>query len=202
MQKPTETPETHASIILLAAGNSSRLGRPKQLLKKQEESLIRFFTQEALKVSDQVLVILGAYQELIQKEIQDLPVQILYNLEWQEGMASSIRLGIKTLMESSQTRPIAILMVCDQPYVQSEILSSLIKEYLKSDKPIIASEYQNTLGTPVLFHESFYSELLKLEGSAGAKKIVNSFREQVGKISFPQGHFDIDTPEDLIHLPF
>lgn len=202
MQKPTETSETHASIILLAAGNSSRLGRPKQLLKKQEESLIRFFTQEALKVSDQVLVILGAYQELIQKEIQDLPVQILYNLEWQEGMASSIRLGIKTLMESPQTRPIAILMVCDQPYVQSEILSSLIKEYLKSDKPIIASEYQNTLGTPVLFHESFYSELLKLEGSAGAKKIVNSFREQVGKISFPQGHFDIDTPEDLIHLPF
>lgn len=192
--------EPKPAIILLAAGSSSRLGQAKQLLKLGNLSFITYFVQEALTLSDRVIVVLGSREETIRKEIENLPINIVFNPEWEEGMATSIRIGIQTLTNLSNPNPTVILMVCDQPYVNREVLGNLYQTYRDTLKPIIASEYGNSLGTPVLFHESFYPELLKLKGNIGAKKIVSFHRDQSIGVPFPMGNMDIDTPDDLDKL--
>ena len=89
-----------------------------------------------------------------------------------------------------------ILMVCDQPYVNAALLKNLVNQHVESQKNIVASQYKDTLGTPVLFHKSFFPDLLKLKGDAGAKKILMDNSEQVQAVRFPLGDIDIDNMAD------
>jgi molybdenum cofactor cytidylyltransferase len=195
MQKPSEL--TSVGIVILAAGASRRMGQPKQLLKLSGESLIRRATLAALhSVCQPVVVVLGANEELIRPEIADLPIQIIENPNWEQGMGFSIQTGIRQVLSAQPPSQAAILMLCDQPLVDTSLINQLVACYLTSQLPIVASEYNGQLGVPALFDRKLFPELLQLDGAAGAKKIISKYELTCYRLPFPAGALDVDTPED------
>jgi hypothetical protein len=120
------------AIIILASGNSSRLGHPKQLLKFKNQTLLRHAAHAALATGIRpVLVVLGADRETFKEELIGTEAKIIVNNEWNEGMASSIRYGIKELQDNFPSTDGAIIMVCDQPLVHKGLLSQLLETQRK-----------------------------------------------------------------------
>ena len=184
-------------LILLAAGPSTRLGEPKQTLVYEGQTLLQRAVQTALdSPCDPILVVLGANAETLRPDLDELPVQVILNPDWPEGMASSIRRGITALTEKSPDIDSAIIMVCDQPFVNCALLHELVQQKQQHGHGIIASAYKDTLGTPALIDKQFFPELLALQGQEGAKKLLFRHAEAVTPIEFPLGTFDIDTPQD------
>ena len=190
-------------IIILAAGNSSRLGRPKQLLEYKESTLLKNAISEALKVENSfVIVVTGSNHDLIEKELHSLEITISFNPDWETGMSSSIVNGISQLLSLNPDCEQCILTVCDQPFVTNSIFENLIIESNKKGKGIAAAAYSETLGTPVLFHQKFFQELQELKGQEGAKKLLKKYTEDVVSIPFEKGNIDIDTEEDYLKFLF
>jgi molybdenum cofactor cytidylyltransferase len=188
---------TNIGIIILAAGASSRLGRPKQLLPYNNKTLLQHTLQTAqASIAQPVVIVLGADAEKVQNEITGNNVYKVMNAEWKEGMASSIRCGLKALAEVSPAAEGVILMVCDQPFVTASILNDLIAAHQKTGKPVVACGYKDTFGPPVFFHNSLFSELLELKGDIGARGVVRQHVDAVEVIPFPDGTFDVDTEAD------
>jgi len=193
--------KANIGVIILAAGVSSRLGSPKQLLPYAGKTLLQHTLQVALdSIADTVVVVFGAHEEQISSLIDPHPAQIVINTDWQEGMASSIRCGINTLTATYPTTEGAILMLCDQPYVTPALLNDLITAHTTTSKAIAASRYGDVLGVPALFHKSAFPELLQLKGDVGARVIINQHHNDVAIVPFPKGNVDIDTPEDYEQL--
>ncbi len=188
------------AIILLAAGSSSRFGAPKQLAEHKGESFIAHAVSEAIKVTPEVIVVLGANYDAVKKEIENFPVQIVHNKDWEEGMSSSIRSGIKALLNKNASAEAAVITVCDQPFLSSSIIVELIETYKKKGSPIVACAYKDIIGTPVLFNKIFFQPLLKLIGQTGAKKIISQNMEVTVTVPFPLGDIDIDTKDDFENL--
>ena len=186
---------------MLAAGASSRLGKPKQLLQYKGTTLLEHAVQLAVDAAlNPIVVILGANAGLLSKEIKDYKATIVINKAWEEGMASSLIIGLQKILEIEPAINTVIIMVCDQPYVTVKLLQDLIAKHIETGRPIIASSYKNNLGTPALFNASIFSKLMQLKGDTGAKKILNKHPEWVAAIDFPMGEIDIDTAEDYNEL--
>jgi molybdenum cofactor cytidylyltransferase len=183
-------------IILLAAGASVRLGEAKQLLEFDNQTLLRRSAATALQISENVVVTLGAQSEIMRREIKDLPVKIAENKDWEAGMGGSVKIGLEKLIEADGNLERVIVMVCDQPFVSANLLGKLISKYEETNAPIVACEYENTLGVPALFSANIFPDLLTLEPSHGAKTLLKKHRQRVISVEFPEGAFDIDTPED------
>ena len=189
------------AVIILAAGASRRMGKPKQLLPYRGQTLLSYVTKCALASSGSpVIVILGANADKIEPEINLLPVKIVKNTEWNEGISSSIRCGIAYIKEQFASINGVIFVICDQPFISAEIIDKLIDVYHSTNKPIIASQYGETIGIPALFARSFFSELMELNGDRGAKKIIKKYQDLVDKIDFPRGEIDLDTFENYQQL--
>lgn len=188
---------SNIAIVILAAGTSSRLGSPKQLLGYKGKNLLRHAVDTALETEcPSVFVVLGAHSELLRKELKDKPVTVLENTNWQEGMSSSIRCGLNYITGTILRPDSIIFMVCDQPYVHSALLLDLMKKKNETGKHIVASSYHAQVGTPALFHRSFFPALMELKGDKGARKLIADHPAQVATVSFPDGAKDIDTKED------
>jgi molybdenum cofactor cytidylyltransferase len=183
-------------IIILAAGSSSRFGDIKQLSFYGNKTFIRHAAFTAKEVVKKVIVVLGANAEKIKKEIEDIDLHLVFNKDWEEGMASSIRMGLSAFIGINPSAEAAIFMVCDQPFVSSTVLKELIIKHIETNKQIVASTYQGTVGTPVFFEKTFFPALLNLKGQSGAKKIIEQYSESTINVSFPLGGVDIDTKED------
>lgn len=187
-------------VILLAAGQSARLGKPKQLLHFQGESLLRRSVRAALAVSGQVVAVLGAKPEIIRAEIEDLPVSIAENSGWEKGMSGSIKCGLEKLLAAENKVEAVIVTVCDQPFADEILLSKIIAAFRETGCLIAACEYADTLGVPALFHKNIFPEILALEAAAGAKRLMSKHPGQTVAVSFPEGAIDIDTPNDYENL--
>ena len=186
-------------IIILAAGSSSRLGKPKQNLVFEGQTLLQRAVNIALSSACRpVIVVLGANVETIGPTIKDKPVQIVFNEDWSEGMASSIAAGMKQLQQMKTVPDSVILMLCDQPFVSDTILNQLIQ--LRSENTIVACVYNETTGVPALFDKSYFDELLLLSGPEGAKKLLLKHKEAVKVVPFDLGGIDIDTTGDFENL--
>ena len=184
-------------IVILAAGSSTRLGQPKQLLEFQGTTLIQRITQIAVTaVKKPVVVMLGANCSLIHSQLIHMPVHIVYNPEWSQGMTSSIRKGLMALLYFSPDTEGVIFAVCDQPYITPDLFGEMISVGNHSQKPIVACLYNNVLGTPVLFKKEYFEVLLALKDSEGPRKILQSHPESVEAVQFPLGIFDVDTLRD------
>ena len=210
-------------LIILAAGASTRMGTPKQLLTYRGRSFIRHITESAICASQRsterlrtelaevsrrsqrfaiasvcqpIAVVLGANAEQIKPEISQLPVQIVENQQWAEGMSSSIRVGLEALLGVNQNLEAVAIVLCDQPFVSFPILDRIVEAYHLTSKPIIASEYAGTLGVPVLFSCTLFSEIMALKSTEGAKQIIRKHIHEVFSVPFPEGSIDIDTPND------
>lgn len=196
------TPPVSYGIILLAAGASSRLGRPKQLLLYQGKTLLQHGIQVAVDTGTKsIIAVLGANLDFLIKETVNQSIEVSLNEQWEEGMASSIRCGINKLLETAPGVNAAIIMVCDQPYVTTKLLKDLMMKYQETGKPIIASSYRNNQGTPALFDKTIFASLLELKGDVGAKRIMQANPDLVALVNFPLGEIDIDTEVDYESLP-
>lgn len=185
--------------VLLAAGGSSRLGQPKQLLTLGGESLLHRAARTALDSgSDTVVVVLGAQAERMRQEVFDLPVEVVVNTEWETGMASSVRAGLQALLSAATPPDIALFLLCDQPHLTTGVLEAIVQAHISSEKPAVVSVYDSgATGTPCLFAASLFPDLLALQGEQGAKRLIARLPEdQIGYVPFPAGERDIDTPED------
>ena len=188
---------SQVAIVILAAGESARMGQPKQLLQYAGKSLIRRAVETALGAhAVPVFVVLGAHEAAIRTEVAELPVAVVVNTDWSEGMASSIRSGLQALPEVSA----ALFILCDQPRLTSAFLLNLISPHQQTGQPIVASEYGDSLGVPALFHQSLFAELLQLRGAQGAKKVIQAHPNDVLGIPFEGGEVDVDTPEQYNRL--
>ena len=187
-------------VILLAAGASVRLGKAKQLLEFRNQTLLRRSAETAQQISARVVVTLGAQSEITRREIEDLPVSIAENKDWEAGMGSSVKIGLEKLLETNEKLDGVIIMVCDQPFVGGELLKKIVAEYEKTNAPIVACEYENILGVHALFAAKLFPELLALESEHGAKYLIKKHRSETVSVSFPEGAFDIDTLADYERL--
>jgi len=191
--------KTITGVIILAAGSSSRLGQPKQNLVYKDKTLLQRTIETAMaSVCDPVIVVLGANSEAIKPTIVNTDAIIVQNNEWSEGMASSIRAGIVELRKISLDVKSVILMLCDQPFVDTYLLNLLI--LAKSKQGITVTSYNDTIGAPVLFDAIYFDELLQLKGTEGAKKLIQKYPDAVIEIPFPLAGVDVDTIEDFERL--
>ncbi|MGZ3755920.1 MAG: nucleotidyltransferase family protein [Mucilaginibacter sp.] len=188
-------------VIILAAGASSRLGQPKQNLVFQGKTLLQRAIENAItSVCETVVVVLGGNAGAIQPVIANQPVSVIFNPDWQKGMASSIRCGLVELQRISPTVSSALLMLCDQPFADAKVLNQLVLEKTNSDMLIVASSYSGTTGTPALFDKSLFPELLALTGQEGAKKLLAKHTDKALAVPFASGAIDIDTMADYERL--
>ena len=187
--------------IILAAGGSSRFGRPKQLVKFRGETLVGRAVAAALGAAcEKVVVVAGESSDAIQEELRETPASVVRNSEWGRGLGTSIRCGLQFLMASSRELNEIVLLACDQPFVSADVVADLIAEAQRSGKPIVASSYAETLGVPAFFNGSCFTALLDLPDESGAKALIESRRGEVGSVPFAEGAIDIDTPEDFERL--
>lgn len=191
------SPENNIGVIILAAGSSSRLGEPKQLLAFDGKSLLQIAVDAATNSNaGTVIEVLGASAEKVAREINKSNIHTIINADWEEGMASSIRSGLNEILFIAPRTDAVILMVCDQPFISSSLLNDLINTHRQTGKPIVTCNYGEAIGPPSLFHQSFFGELMKLKGDVGARKIIQQHKDQVATVLFKEGKIDIDTKED------
>lgn len=191
------TDKPNVAIIILAAGASTRMGTPKQLLPYRGRGLLRHIAIEA--VASQcypIVVVLGSQAEQIKPEVNDLDLHIVENQQWAEGMGSSIRAGIAKLAATSQNIQATTIVLCDQPLVCSHLLDQLVETYYSTHSPIVASVYSGTLGVPALFSRDLFAELMMLDAVTGAKQVIGQHIQEVYPVPFPAGAIDLDTPAD------
>ena len=183
-------------VVLLAAGKSSRLGQPKQFLIFEDTSLVKKAAKTALEITDKVMVVTGAFKEKVEEELNGLSLHITYNKDFEEGIASSIRKGLSSLMKKFVDLKGVIFIVCDQPYLSYSVLNQLIHKTAETKSTIVAATYAQTIGIPVLFARKFFPMLLELKGDNGAKRLIKENISEVCTVDFPQGRIDIDTLAD------
>ena len=189
------------AIVLLAAGASTRLGKPKQLLIYNGKSLLKQAIDLALgSKANPVVIVLGAHAEQLIKEATQPGVHVIKNERWKEGMASSLNAGLNEVLRISPGINNVLFMVCDQPFVTKELLQTMLKEYELTRQPMIACEYDDSIGTPALFNKTVFALLFELEGEEGAKKLLKAYPELVATVDFPDGNVDIDTVSDYDDL--
>lgn len=167
------------------------------MLQYKGKNLLQHALSEAVSsYASPVIVVLGANSDLLSTEIDKTKIYIVENTEWEEGMASSVRIGVSTLLQIFPSADAVIFMVCDQPYVSASILNDLINTQVETGKLIVTSDYGEAMGPPALFHKSVFAELMELKGDAGARKIIEQHGDEVGTVLFPGGAIDIDTKAD------
>ncbi|MFU8773984.1 MAG: selenium cofactor biosynthesis protein YqeC, partial [Anaerolineales bacterium] len=160
--------------IILAAGGSQRMGKPKQLLNWRGQSLIRHVVTNALQANfSPLIVILGAYLEQIKNEIEDLPVRVVNNENWQQGQSTSLHVGIDALPKRVGS---AVFILADQPMIAPSLLRSLVDMHAKTLAPFVAPIFFEKRGNPVLFDRDAFSDLKKIHGDIGGRALFDRYQ--------------------------
>jgi len=187
--------------VVLAAGGSTRFGKPKQFALFEGETFVRRIVRAAIEAGcAPVVVVTGEDSAQITSELTRFTVTIAMNPGWSSGVGSSIRVGVQRAMDLVADLDASLLLSCDQPFVTATVLAQLIQLRLTSGKPIVASAYATTLGIPALFDRSCFPDLLRLKEDSGAKKIILARPHDVVSFDFPAGEIDIDTVADYKKL--
>ena len=187
------------AAVILAAGMSKRMGKPKHLLPLNGEPLIYYSITLALQQNlHPIVVIAGQHKKEIEKVIQCDNVTYLYNPDYQSGMASSLKLGIEAVSYEADA---AMIFLGDQPFVPIQVVQALIKEYeLNKDQGvcIVRPRYAGELGHPILFDGRLFEHFNKIDGDEGGRSIIRNHKEQLKIIDFSESLWgmDVDTPED------
>jgi molybdenum cofactor cytidylyltransferase len=191
----------NTGAVILAAGKSSRLGQPKQLLQFRGQTLVRGIVDAAREAGcSPIVVVIGSDKDKVARELKRTNAVIVENKNWNDGMGTSIRSGVQQLIYVAPNVEAIVLLACDQPLVDSHTIEHLIALGEKTKKAIVASSYAGTLGVPALFDRSCVEELLALDDGSGAKPIILSNHERVAEFPFSEGQIDIDTAADYDKL--
>lgn len=183
-------------LILLAAGASRRMGRPKQLLPVAGRPLLRHAAESAAAAPvAPVVVVLGARAAEIAPCLDGLPVQIVVNAQWDQGMGSSVRTGLRALTAGTPGLATVIIALADQPGCPADHFARLIETHRATGRSIVASSVAGVPGPPVLFTAVWFHLLLVLDGDTGARRLLRAQRAHVATVPLASGT-DLDTPAD------
>jgi molybdenum cofactor cytidylyltransferase len=187
--------------VILAAGASTRMGIPKQLLQFGGETMLRRAASVALQAGCRpVVVVTGANATACRESLRGLDVRESENPQWESGISSSVRVGVEALVTANPRIAAVVLMLCDQPFVTREIIAQLVAAYHETGRSIVASRYGGSYGVPALFRKAHFAELATLQGAAGAKRVIQKHLQRVQLLPFPEGEIDVDTPDDFARL--
>ncbi len=180
--------------VLLAAGGAVRMGRPKLLLAVEGESLVRRAAEAACASRCRpVVAVLGSNAHALAGELAGLRVRPVINPLWRSGLASSIRMGIRSLPRSCEA---AVLLLADQPRVGAAEIDRLVSTWLGSGRPAAAASYGGIVGAPAVFERGLFHALRALSGDAGAKRLLQDLGDRVEKVPLKEGAEDLDTWEE------
>lgn len=186
---------TKIGIVLLAAGESSRMGAPKQLLDFHGRPLVRHAALTALASQCcPVAVVLGAAADKIRPALSGLNLVVTVNPHWSSGMGTSIQAGLTALADHSLDA--IILSLADQPLLTPETYARLRRAHETTGQTIVTSEYADTVGVPVLFAREHFAELMALEPDRGCKGVIQRHIQSALRIPCPEAEADLDTPAD------
>ncbi len=189
------------AILILAAGSSSRMGQSKQLLPWQNKTLLTHAVATALQASPfRVVVVLGADAETHQKILSEQPVETIVNEAWQKGMGASLKAGLRYVEEKYHHLRGVVVMVCDQPFVTSSHLQSLVRKHFDTHKEMVATRYAGILGVPAYFEKAVWSSIYQLGDEEGARKLLAGNAKKSDFVDFEKAKVDIDTPNDYINF--
>ncbi|WP_350285876.1 nucleotidyltransferase family protein [uncultured Croceitalea sp.] len=187
-------------ILILAAGASTRMGSPKQLLPWKHTTLLGNAIEQAEKVSQHVKVVLGANSALIQEQLKNRAIGII-NDDWQKGMGASIAFGVSEMLKTKGYDGI-LIMLADQPFVDAAYLTKLMHCFKNESYKIVGTNYDKGVGVPAVFHSTVFTELQQLHEDYGARKLMKSYRQELLGIDANGKTVDVDTKEaydNLIH---
>lgn len=184
----------------MAAGGSSRLGRPKQLVKFKGKPLLQHTIDlvEKLDFKKKILV-LGSSQDLILNEVDSKNFEVLSNPDWEQGMAGSIKIGLQELSRDVEMEHI-LLLLSDQPFLTTEYIQRLSMAHVYQKPMATYSKYGSEMGVPAIFSKAAFPFLENLKGDQGAKKLTTNADFVYRTIEFEHGGFDIDTEADVEKL--
>ena len=195
------TTKGKTGAAILAAGASTRLGAPKQLLDFRGRPLLQHILDQAqpLPLAVSVLV-LGAHAAEIRAAVSPGLFRVVVNEQWQEGIASSIRAAVTEALAACPDLENLLFLLSDQPFVTTQILSELLDLQAQSGLSIAACRYGDTLGVPAVFSKKMFPELLLLQGDNGAGRLIRQHAVEVAALPFHAGAVDVDTEEDYRRL--
>ena len=182
--------------MILAAGESKRMGKPKLLLSFGEKTMIEAVIGNAVQSkAENILVVLGSDQEKIEEKIKDLPVKVVFNPNFREGMLSSAQTGFQALPEDAQA---VLVFLGDQPAISHAIIDKVIDAYNRTKKGIVLPVFEGNRGHPVLIDMKYRGEVEKLSADVGLRGVVYSHPEDVQEVEVesPSILRDIDDAED------
>jgi len=187
---------------MLAAGNSSRLGFPKQLLKWKDTTLLQHVINTVNEVElDEKILVLGAHFENIKSNIDAGETIVLCNENWNKGLGHSIAFGIKYIMESLPNIENVLIMLADQPLIDSNFLNEMMETHQLNPNNIICTLYKNNkLGVPAIFNKIYFEELSQLNHDKGARDLLKKYYNEVISLNGMSVIRDIDTQEDYEEL--
>ncbi|MEQ8413596.1 MAG: nucleotidyltransferase family protein [Imperialibacter sp.] len=195
---PQAPKKAKLSIVLLAAGSSSRLGQAKQLLPFKNSTLVRHRVTtitQALANEYNVFVVTGAKREEICKELTGLSYTEVYNDQFSEGMSTSIKAGLSFLPPDAEA---VMFLLVDQPFVSEKHLSEMVGKWLNDQSKVLGAAYSGIIGVPAIFPRSYFEQLLSLQGDQGARKILKNLSDaEIVSYPLPEASIDLDTLEDL-----
>lgn len=186
------------AVLILAAGNSSRMGVPKQLLKWKGTNLLQHTINTVSEVdADHIILVLGANFEKIKPNISTDQITVLYNKYWEKGLGNTIAFGIKYIKESLPNIENVIVLLADQPLVDSNYLNKMISIHNLISNKITCTLYkQGKFGVPAIFNRKYFEELSQLNQDNGAKNILKKYSEILSSVDGENFNLDIDTMED------
>ncbi|MDC8006168.1 nucleotidyltransferase family protein [Aureisphaera galaxeae] len=191
---------SHTAIVVLAAGSSSRLGSPKQLLAYKNTSLIQHTLNQLDEIpSSQIFVVLGAYVKFVEREITTPGVITIFNPDWVEGMGNSLAKAIQEITKQPSFEHVLVTL-CDLPLLEKNFYKSLLHFHQSGKNDITRTAYQHVKGVPVIFNTEFFPELQQLISDEGAKTVIQKHKNRVTDFSWPEPYFDIDTMESYQKL--
>lgn len=184
------------SAILLAAGESRRMGEFKQLLRLGEKSFVEHCVDNLLASRvDEVIIVTGHRASEVRRAVGDRPVRFAHNEDYQSGMASSIKCGVQAISESTRA---CVLALVDQPRIGADVINLVIETYEKAPTNIVIPTYSGRSGHPILIDVTLKAEILTMDPEQGLRQVVRAHPDQVVRVEWSSRAVleDCDLPED------
>ncbi len=187
------------AVVVLAAGASTRIGRPKQLLRYGDETLLTRAAKAALDTQCGPVYVVVPDDPVVSRDLLDLPVQIVINTDVGEGIAGSIRTGLQTATKSAPIDGVLFTLV-DQPHVRAREQQKMVSHFNSQGPGVIAAAYNGVVGVPAIFPRRFFGRILALRGDQGARSLLKELEGEVHRHSLLEAAVDLDTVDDYERL--
>jgi molybdenum cofactor cytidylyltransferase len=183
--------------VILAAGESRRMGYPKPLLEIGDQTFIAHIAETMLAVVPRLVIVIGAHRERVRAAIpRDMRIAIVENPNYLRGQLSSLKVGLGAMRPESAA---TLVHLGDHPIVKVETFRAVVDTYHRTGKPIVIARHDGHRGHPAIFDRAMFDELLSAPQEEGARHVVNADSSRVAYADLPDPGItlDLDTPSDL-----